>query len=95
VQKRLAKYPNVFLYKGHFPQTADPVLNKKFALAHFDFEEPHEEHFPALLASPLNLQNTTLPRAKFTRALFDLAGLRVEPLPALLAGPFNLSAFPM
>ncbi|HLD07277.1 MAG TPA: TylF/MycF/NovP-related O-methyltransferase [Candidatus Nanoarchaeia archaeon] len=36
VQKRLAKYPNVFLYKGHFPQTADPVLNKKFALAHFD-----------------------------------------------------------
>lgn len=30
--------PNVFFYKGIFPETADPVKDKKFCLAHIDVD---------------------------------------------------------
>lgn len=38
VKKYLEKYNNVFYYKGFFPQTADPVKNKKFSFVHFDVD---------------------------------------------------------
>jgi hypothetical protein len=38
VKNYLSKYPNVFLYKGEFPLTADPVKNNKFSFVHLDVD---------------------------------------------------------
>jgi hypothetical protein len=38
VKDYLKDYDNVFLIKGHFPETAKPILNKKFSLVHFDVD---------------------------------------------------------
>lgn len=38
VKNLLSKYPNVFVYKGVFPKSAEPVLNKKFCFAHIDVD---------------------------------------------------------
>lgn len=36
VKRYLGKFPNVYFYKGVFPETSDPVKNKKFSFVHFD-----------------------------------------------------------
>ncbi len=36
VKDYLRKYPNVYLYKGLFPSTAEPIKNKKFSFIHLD-----------------------------------------------------------
>lgn len=46
VENYLKSYPNVFIYKGLFPDTAGPVINKKFSLVHIDVDL-----FEATLAS--------------------------------------------
>lgn len=38
VKKYLKKYPNVFFYKGLFPQTAGPVKNKTFSFVNLDVD---------------------------------------------------------
>lgn len=36
VKKRLKNYPNIFIYKGLFPRTSEPIKNKKFVFVHLD-----------------------------------------------------------
>ena len=36
VKAYLSKYNNLFFYKGLFPNTADPIKNRKFSLVHLD-----------------------------------------------------------
>lgn len=38
VRKYLKSYPNVSIYKGLFPQTAEPVTNSKFSFVHLDVD---------------------------------------------------------
>jgi O-methyltransferase len=38
VKQKLAKYKDVHIYKGLFPQTAKPIKNKKFAFVHLDVD---------------------------------------------------------
>lgn len=38
VKMRLGKYPNVYIYKGLFPKTAEPIKNKKFSFVNFDVD---------------------------------------------------------
>lgn len=38
VKKYLSKYPNVFLHKGYFPDTAGPIENKTFSIVHLDLD---------------------------------------------------------
>lgn len=38
VRKYLKSYPNVSIYKGIFPQTAEPISNSKFSFAHLDVD---------------------------------------------------------
>lgn len=38
VRDYLKKYSNVYLYKGLFPSTSEPVKNKKFSFVHFDVD---------------------------------------------------------
>ncbi len=38
VRKRLSKYPNVYFYKGLFPDTAGPVSKKRFSFVHLDVD---------------------------------------------------------
>jgi hypothetical protein len=38
VQKYLSGYTKTFLYKGIFPQTADPVRDRNFAFVHLDVD---------------------------------------------------------
>lgn len=36
VRKYLSPYDNVFFYKGEFPSTADPIINRRFSFVHLD-----------------------------------------------------------
>ena len=36
VQERLKKYPNVFFYKGIFPETSGPIKDKRFCFVNLD-----------------------------------------------------------
>ena len=36
VKKFLKRYPDVFLYKGTFPKTAEPIKDKMFSFVHLD-----------------------------------------------------------
>jgi len=38
VKKYLSKYKNVGIYKGTFPHTSDPIINKKFSLVNIDVD---------------------------------------------------------
>lgn len=38
VKKYLEKYPYVYIYKGIFPSTADPVKNKRFSFVNLDVD---------------------------------------------------------
>lgn len=38
VKHNLRDYPNVSLYEGRFPDTANPIKGKKFAFAHIDVD---------------------------------------------------------
>lgn len=38
VERYLRPYPNVFLYKGYFPDTAEPIGEKKFSFVHLDVD---------------------------------------------------------
>jgi hypothetical protein len=38
VKDYLKKYPNIYLYKGIFPLTSDPIKNKKFSFVHLDVD---------------------------------------------------------
>jgi len=38
VRKYLSKYQNVFLYKGKFPETSEPVKDTKFSFVHLDVD---------------------------------------------------------
>ena len=38
IKKILARYPNVHIYKGLFPNTAEPIKNKKFAFVNLDVD---------------------------------------------------------
>jgi len=38
VERRLRKYPNVFIYPGTFPETSEPIKNKKFSFLHIDVD---------------------------------------------------------
>lgn len=38
VKKYLSNYPNVFLHKGYFPDTAGPIENKIFSFVHLDLD---------------------------------------------------------
>lgn len=38
VKSYLKNYPSVYLYKGLFPSTAEPVKNKKFSFVHLDVD---------------------------------------------------------
>jgi len=38
VKKYLSNYPNVYFYKGFFPETADAIKDKKFSLIHLDVD---------------------------------------------------------
>jgi hypothetical protein len=38
VKKRLAPFPNVFTYKGLFPNTSGPVMSKRFSFVHLDVD---------------------------------------------------------
>lgn len=38
VRKYLKSYNNVYLYKGLFPQTAEPISNSKFCFVHLDVD---------------------------------------------------------
>ena len=38
VKNYLSQYPNVFLHKGYFPDTAGPIENKKFSFVHLDLD---------------------------------------------------------
>ncbi|MDD5530837.1 MAG: macrocin O-methyltransferase [bacterium] len=38
VKDKLAKYPNIHIYKGIFPQTGTAIQNKKFAFVHLDVD---------------------------------------------------------
>lgn len=38
VRQYLKSYPNVYVYKGLFPQTAEPVTNSKFSFVHLDVD---------------------------------------------------------
>lgn len=38
VSNYLSAYPNIFLYKGLFPETAGPVRDKKFSFVHLDVD---------------------------------------------------------
>ena len=38
VRNYLKEYPDVYFYKGLFPDTADPVKNKKFSFVNFDVD---------------------------------------------------------
>jgi hypothetical protein len=38
VRTRLAKYPNVEIYPGLFPQTSGPIENQKFSFVHLDVD---------------------------------------------------------
>jgi O-methyltransferase len=38
VRQRLAKYPNVTIYPGYFPDTAMPIKDLKFSLVHLDVD---------------------------------------------------------
>ncbi len=38
VKERLKKYPTVYIYKGLFPKTAEPIAFKKFCFVHLDVD---------------------------------------------------------
>ena len=38
VKKRLRKYSNVYIYKGVFPKTSEPIKQRKFAFVHLDVD---------------------------------------------------------
>jgi len=38
VKNYLSNYPNVFLHKGYFPDTAGPIENKTFSFVHLDLD---------------------------------------------------------
>lgn len=38
VKKYLSNYPNVFLHKGYFPDTAGPIESKTFSFVHLDLD---------------------------------------------------------
>lgn len=38
VKRYLSKYENVFLYKGRFPDTSDPIKDVKFSFVHLDVD---------------------------------------------------------
>lgn len=38
VKRYLSKYEKIHFYKGKFPQTSDPVKNKKFSFVHLDVD---------------------------------------------------------
>lgn len=38
LRKKLKNYPNVYIYKGLFPETADPIKDKSFAFVHLDVD---------------------------------------------------------
>jgi len=38
VKKYLSKYDSVFLYKGIFPETSDPIKDSKFSFVHLDVD---------------------------------------------------------
>jgi O-methyltransferase len=38
VRKRLAKYDNVHIYQGLFPETASPIKDRRFAFVHIDVD---------------------------------------------------------
>jgi hypothetical protein len=38
VKKKMAKYPNVHLYKGLFPKTGKQIAKKRFAFVHLDVD---------------------------------------------------------
>ncbi|HEY4519570.1 MAG TPA: TylF/MycF/NovP-related O-methyltransferase [Candidatus Paceibacterota bacterium] len=38
VRQYLSSYKNISIYKGLFPDTAEPIKNKKFSLVHFDVD---------------------------------------------------------
>ncbi|KKW35735.1 hypothetical protein A2852_01330 [Candidatus Adlerbacteria bacterium RIFCSPHIGHO2_01_FULL_54_23] len=38
VKRYLSGYPDIFLYKGIFPATADPIKDKKFSFVHLDVD---------------------------------------------------------
>lgn len=38
VKSSLSKYSNVFIYKGIFPETSEPIKDKKFSMVHLDVD---------------------------------------------------------
>lgn len=44
VKKYLSKYENVFLYKGRFPETSDPIKEAKFIFVHLDVDLYQSTH---------------------------------------------------
>jgi O-methyltransferase len=38
VRSYLAKFPNVHIYKGLFPATSDPIVDKRFSFVHLDVD---------------------------------------------------------
>lgn len=38
VQRYLQKYPNVYIYKGVFPETSEPIKDKIFSFVHLDVD---------------------------------------------------------
>ncbi|MEK6827512.1 MAG: TylF/MycF/NovP-related O-methyltransferase [Nanoarchaeota archaeon] len=36
VKRYLGKFPNVYFYRGIFPATSEPIVNKKFSFVHLD-----------------------------------------------------------
>lgn len=41
VKNTLRNYQNVFIYKGTFPETSEPIKNKKFSMVHLDVDIYH------------------------------------------------------
>ena len=38
VENYLSNYKNIYCYKGKFPETSEPIKNKKFSFVHLDVD---------------------------------------------------------
>jgi O-methyltransferase len=86
IGKLLSEYPNINIHKGYFPETAGPVLDKKFSLVNFDVDLHKTTHdaleffYPRMVEGGIILSHDYVNADGVRKAFDDFFANKPEPI---------------
>jgi len=86
VERELSSYPNVHIYKGLFPQTAEGIRNKTFAFVHLDADlyestkQSLEFFYPRMVKGGIILMHDYQRIKGVTKAIDEFYQAKPEPV---------------